>query len=229
MTADGRERVAVADTGVGNAAALLSALLRLGCRPRLAKRPRDLDGASHILLPGVGSLATARQELAHSGLDSALISAAQAGTPLLGICLGFHLLARHGAEGGEVQGLGLLPGEVRPLDELPGVGQVPNIGWSPLTISEAATPWLRPQETESFYFAHSYRFLADEPDCIGARVRCGAADFVALACSGSVLGVQFHPELSGPAGAVFLERFLGRQITAAPRSRHCDSLLSAVT
>jgi glutamine amidotransferase len=59
-------------------------------------------------------------------------------------------------------------------------------------------PW-----RDTFYFAHSY---AAETAAVTAR----SEGVVAAAESGSFLGVQFHPEKSGRAGARFLERCLSR-------------------
>ena len=71
-------------------------------------------------------------------------------------------------------------------------GRVPRIGWAPVDPGG-----------EEFYFAHSY---AAETPAATAR----SEGIVAVAESGSFVGVQFHPEKSGRTGTRFLERCLSR-------------------
>jgi glutamine amidotransferase len=122
------------------------------------------------------------------GLDEALRSRVAAERPTLGICLGLQLALEESEEDGGVPGLGLLPGRATRLRE----GRVPRIGWA------LVEPWGDP-----YYFAHS--FAAETPTATAT-----SEGVVAAAESGSFLGVQFHPEKSGPAGARFLERRLAQ-------------------
>jgi glutamine amidotransferase len=66
------------------------------------------------------------------------------------------------------------------------------MGWSP--VEELG---------ETFYFCHAY--AADTPS-----VTAASEGVTAVAGHGSFLGVQFHPEKSGAAGARLLERCLSR-------------------
>ena len=122
------------------------------------------------------------------GLDRALRDRVAGGRPTLGICLGLQLALEESEEDGGVSGLGILPGRARRLRD----GRVPRIGWA--TVEPSG---------EAFYFAHSY---AAETPSATAR----SEGIVAVAESGSFVGVQFHPEKSGAAGARFLERCLSR-------------------
>ena len=144
--------------------------------------------ADLAVLPGVGSAASAIEGLRQRGLDAALRERVAGGGPTLGICLGLQLALETSEEGGGVTGLGLLPGHAVRIRE----GRVPRIGWAPVE-----------PDGEAFYFAHSY---AAETPTATAR----SEGIVAVAESGSFLGVQFHPEKSGAAGARMLERCLSR-------------------
>jgi imidazole glycerol-phosphate synthase subunit HisH len=126
--------------------------------------------------------------LRERGLDEALRARVAGGGPTLGICLGLQLALEESEEDGGVPGLGLLPGRAVRLRE----GRVPRIGWAPVEPTG-----------ETFYFAHSY--AADTPAAT-ARSEGVAAE----ARAGSFVGVQFHPEKSGAAGARFLARCLSR-------------------
>jgi imidazole glycerol-phosphate synthase subunit HisH len=181
-------RVAVCDYGAGNLRSVIAAFGRLGANARETSSPTDVLGADLAVLPGVGSAASAMAGLRERCLDDALRARAAAGRPMLGICLGLQLALEESEEDGGVDGLALLPGRAVRLRS----ARVPRIGWASVEPGG-----------EAFYFAHSY--AAETPAAI-AR----SEGVVAAARHGSFLGVQFHPEKSGNAGARFLERCLSR-------------------
>jgi glutamine amidotransferase len=173
-------KVAVCDYRAGNIRSVEIALRRLG-----AEMTEDVAGADLAVLPGVGSARSAMDELRRQGIDEALRARVAAAKPVLGICLGLQLALESSEEDGGVDCLGILPGRSVLLRE----GRVPRMGWAP--VGDAA-----------FYFAHSY--AAETP-----AATAWSEGVVAEARSGSFLGVQFHPEKSGAAGA----RYLGRVLT----------------
>lgn len=175
--------MAICDYGAGNVRSVEIAFRRLG-----ARLVEDVEAADLVVLPGVGSAASAMTGLRARGLDEALRERVAAGGPTLGICLGLQLALEESEEDGGVAGLGLLPGRAVRLRE----GRVPRIGWAPVEPGG-----------EVFYFAHSY--AAETPAATGR-----SEGVVAAAEAGSFLGVQFHPEKSGAAGARFLARCLSR-------------------
>ena len=180
-------RVVVCDYGAGNVRSVLAAFRRLGADARSTRNPADVQTADLAVLPGVGSAAAAMSGLREAGLDTALGARVAAGGATLGICLGLQLALDESEEDGGVPGLGILPGRATRLRE----GRVPRMGWA------------RVEPTgEAYYFAHS--FAAETPAATAT-----SEGVVAVAESGSFVGVQFHPEKSGPAGA----RFLDRQLT----------------
>lgn len=180
--------VAVCDYGAGNTRSVLSAFRRIGASAAVTADPDEALAADLTVLPGVGSAGSAMAALRDRGLDEALRARVADGRPTLGICLGLQLALEESEEDGGVPGLGLLPGRAVLLRE----GRVPRMGWAPV---EALG--------ETFYFCHAY--AADTP---AATAR--SEGVVAAAESGSFLGVQFHPEKSGAAGARFLEQCLSR-------------------
>jgi imidazole glycerol phosphate synthase glutamine amidotransferase subunit len=181
-------RVAVCDYGAGNVRSVLAAMRRLGADAESTRDPTDVLGADLAVLPGVGSAASAMAGLQAAGLDAALRVRVASERPTLGICLGLQLALEESEEDGGVPGLGLLPGRAVRLRD----GRVPRIGWA------AVEPG-----GDAFYFAHSY---AAET----AAATAYSEGVVAAAEAGSFLGVQFHPEKSGAAGARFLGRCLSR-------------------
>ena len=178
--------VAVCEYGAGNVRSVLLAFERLGADARATGDPDDVARADLAVLPGVGSARTAMQGLAARDLDAALRERVAAGRPTLGICLGLQLALESSDEDGGVPGLALLPGHAARLR----AGRVPRIGWARVEPGG-----------EEYWFAHSY--AAETP-----AVAATSEGVVAVAEAGSFLGVQFHPEKSGRAGARFLERCL---------------------
>jgi imidazole glycerol phosphate synthase glutamine amidotransferase subunit len=193
-------KIAVCDYGAGNVRSVRVALERLGADAEATSDPAAVLVADLAVLPGVGSAASAMAALRDRGLDEALRERVAADRPTLGICLGLQLALEESEEDGGVPGLGLLPGRAVRLRE----GRVPRIGWAPVESSSTIPcDKLSQGIVEAFYFAHSY---AAETPAATAR----SEGVVAAAESGSFLGVQFHPEKSGPAGARFLSRCLSR-------------------
>jgi imidazole glycerol phosphate synthase glutamine amidotransferase subunit len=178
--------VAVCDYGAGNVRSVLAAFARLDAVVCIAETPDAVAAADLAVLPGVGSAASAMAVLRERGLDEALRARVAGGGPTLGICLGLQLALEGSDEDGGVQGLGLLPGRAVRLRE----GRVPRIGWAQVEPGG-----------EAYYFAHSY---AAETSTASAT----SEGIVAEARFASFVGVQFHPEKSGAAGARFLKRCL---------------------
>jgi imidazole glycerol-phosphate synthase subunit HisH len=180
--------VAICDYDAGNVRSVALALARHGASARMTNDPAEVIAADLAVLPGVGSAGTAMASLEASGVDLALCERFANQRPILGICLGLHLALEESEEDGGVRGLGLLPGRAVRLRE----GRVPRMGWARV----------QPQG-EAFYFAHSYS--AETP-----AATAHSEGIVAEARAGPFLGVQFHPEKSGAAGARFLGRCLSR-------------------
>jgi imidazole glycerol phosphate synthase glutamine amidotransferase subunit len=179
-------RVAVCDYRAGNVRSVAVALRRLGAHVEVTRSAEAVAGGDLAVLPGVGSAAAAMAALREDGLDDALRARVDAGRPTLGICLGLQLALEESEEDGGVPGLGLVPGCARRLTG----ERVPRLGWAPVEPLG-----------EAFYFAHSY--AAETPAATAT-----SEGIVAEVRAGSFLGVQFHPEKSGPAGARYLERCL---------------------
>ena len=202
--------IAVIDYGVGNLFSLSSSLSFLGLENQVTRSAADVRAASHIILPGVGAFGDAMEKLAATGLVPVLREEAEKGKPLLGICLGMQMLFRKSYEYGEHTGLGLLPGEVCPLEpDLAAAGytyKVPHIGWNALHLERPECPLLKnTNEGDHVYFVHSY-YVKHCGDALAASAEYGV-DVPGTVWRGSVYGCQFHPEKSGAAGLRILRAF----------------------
>ena len=181
-------KVAICDYRAGNTRSVTAALARLGAEASVTGDPQAVLDADLTVLPGVGSAGSAMAALRANGLDEALRTRIGSGRPTLGICLGLHLVLDSSDEDGGVGGLGIVPGKAARIRE----GRVPRIGWA------AVEPI-----GDEFYFAHSY--AAETPAATAT-----SEGLVAEVRAGSFVGVQFHPEKSGAAGARYLKRCLSR-------------------
>ena len=123
--------VVIVDYGLSNLGSIRRSLEECGATVRVSDDPSALRSASRVVLPGVGSFADGMVNLRKGGWVTALQEAAKEDKiPLLGICLGMQLLADRGHEGGDIPGLGLLPGEVRRLEPHSPAEKIPHVGWN---------------------------------------------------------------------------------------------------
>ena len=199
--------VAIVDYGVGNLFSLECSLAAIGAEAVVTSDPAELRKADQIILPGVGAFADAAEKLRITGLDAQIRGLAATGKPILGICLGMQLLFEKSYEYGKHEGLGLIPGVVRPIREvIPADYKVPHIGWNALHL-ERENPLLAGiSEGDCVYFVHSY-YATDCSDSVIATAEYGYPLTAAVA-RGNVYGCQFHPEKSGAVGLAILKSFV---------------------
>lgn len=211
--------IAVVDYGGGNAASMCKALRALGAEPRLTSEPAALRQADRLVLPGVGHFGSLLAALDARGLRAPLRDFIASGRPFLGVCVGLQALYEGSEEAPAAQGFGLLPGRVRRLQ---GDMKIPHVGWGSLVCDRPSRLLAGAGLAPSFYFTHSY--VAPLGESTTYRAHYPDA-FTAVAESGNIFAVQFHPEKSGAAGMAVLANFLTLprvapvSIPAAPPSR----------
>lgn len=198
--------IAIIEYGVGNLYSLTCSFGIIGEEVVVTKDIDVLRKADKLLLPGVGAFGDAAEKLRRSGLADEIIAQAKAGKPLLGICLGMQLLFEKGYEYGEHEGLGLIPGSVRPIaDAVPEDYKVPHMGWNKLDIRKESKLLKNIKKDDYVYFVHSYYAT----DCQANTVATAeyGAPLTAVVENGNVFGCQFHPEKSGTVGLEILKAF----------------------
>jgi len=200
--------VAIVDYGMCNLDSVRRAVEECGGTPIVTDRAEDLETATHIILPGVGSFRDGMQNLRQRSLDVILREQVVGRQiPFLGICLGMQMLAAKGWEGGETDGLGWIDGEVRKLEPAGEDRRIPHIGWNEVAVVGNPPLFDGIGSAKDFYFVHSYHLhCRNENDVLARTSYCGG--FVSAVGRGQVFGVQFHPEKSQRAGFQLLKNFL---------------------
>jgi len=195
-----RKIVGVVDYGLGNHASVRDTFKSLDYRCIISSDPEFLSGCDLILLPGVGAFPAAMSAMRDRGLISFLCTQARSGQPIVGLCLGMQLLAESSLEHGLTEGLGLIPGQVIPLEP-----DHWHIGWNTIEVINQ-DKLLLPSHGESVYFNHSYVFAAPEEYQIAtAQLK---ESFPVAVRLGNIVGLQFHPEKSQLTGRAILKNLV---------------------
>jgi glutamine amidotransferase len=199
-------RIAILDYGMGNLRSVEKAFGRVRARAEITSDPDRAMSADGIVLPGVGAFPKAMERVRELGHDRLVAERLEAGTPVLGICLGFQLLFESSTELGGAAGLGLLEGEVTGL-QAPGV-KVPHIGWEPVRWERRSELTDGIEDATPFYFVHSFAPRPRDGDTVLGTAQHGER-FVCAIARPPLFGVQFHPEKSSAAGLRLLGNFAG--------------------
>jgi glutamine amidotransferase len=204
--------IGIVNYGMGNLHSVAKGLEKVGGTVALVSDAEKLKNYDHIVLPGVGAFRDCIGALRQTGMDEALLEAVGRGTPFLGICLGMQVLLDMSFEFGRHEGLGLIPGSVKPFPEsLPESGfKVPHMGWNDVILSSQKEqhPVLAPLAGQQVYYVHSYCCMPENPEHLLAACTYGDYPFAAAIGRDNIVAVQFHPEKSQRAGMALLEAFL---------------------
>ena len=196
--------IALIDYGAGNLTSVKKALASLGAEFTVPETPAQCEGMSGLIVPGVGHF-SATTALGAPWRE-AIGGAVNAGTPLLGICVGMQWLYEGSEEAPDVPGLGVLSGRVRLLrGDASQRLKIPHVGWNALELPRPSRLLSGLDPGAHVYFTHSYAAPVTT-DCVASATH--AECFAAAVERDHVFGVQFHTEKSGDAGLQILRNFL---------------------
>lgn len=198
--------IAVVDYDAGNIKSVEKALQYIGEKPVITREISQINKADKVIVPGVGAFEDAMGKMNRYHLTETLRKVAASGTPIMGICLGLQLFFERSDESEhDVEGLGLLPGEIVRFPEKEGY-KIPHMGWNSLKINPSSRLLKGIPEDTYVYFVHSYYLQAEHEEDVAATT-----DYIvnvhAAVEHDNVFATQFHPEKSGDVGLEILKNF----------------------
>jgi glutamine amidotransferase len=183
------------------------AVEKCGGKPIVTDETAVIQNCDAIILPGVGAFKDAMTELASRGIVALLRDLVlKEDVPFLGICLGMHLMATEGSEGGVTPGLDLINGKVIRLNPKTKSIKVPHVGWNDVEYTKASAIFESIENNTDFYFVHSYHFVCNEAFVIGRTTH--GERFISAINQRNCFGVQFHPEKSLKNGLRLIKNFI---------------------
>lgn len=197
--------IAIIDYDAGNLKSVEKALTALGKECVATRDFREIKKADKVILPGVGAFGNAMEQLKKYELDKVLREVRDLKIPLLGICLGQHLLFEGSDESSGIEGLSFLAGRIRKIPDTKGL-KIPHIGWNSLHLQNNGTLFRGLPEQSYVYFVHSYYLEAEEESIVTATAEYGVTIHAAIEKE-QLYACQFHPEKSGAAGLQILKNF----------------------
>jgi glutamine amidotransferase len=197
----------IVDYGMGNLHSVKRKLSKIGIESNISSQPRQIIMADKLILPGVGHFKKAIENLKSSGLWDALYdSVINNQTPILGICLGLQLMAKHSEEG-DVNGFGWFDANVVRFNVKDKINhKVPHMGWNSIRLAKQSLLISDLPGNSEFYFVHSYHMQSNDPSEVLSFTEY-EYEFPSAMEKGHIFGLQFHPEKSHDAGEQLLMNF----------------------
>jgi len=200
--------IAIINYGVGNIKAFTNIYKQLGLDVKIVSKASDLNGATKLILPGVGHFDYAMQRFTDSGMRDAAHEMVVSGKiPVIGICVGMQMLA-NSSEEGKLPGLGWMDATVRKFDasKLHQKTRLPHMGWNDVKVEKKNKLLVGLEKDARFYFLHSYYFECNKLVDSIASANYGI-DFSCIVNHDNIYGVQCHPEKSHHFGIQLLKNF----------------------
>lgn len=183
----------------GNLKSIENMLDFLGEEYKISSNPKEIETADRIIFPGQGHFAQAMKNLNDKQLVEPIKIAVENNAHFLGICLGLQILFEKSEEAPNVEGLGIIKGEVKKFTQ----GKIPQIGWNKIKTTENNS-YL---DEDYFYFVNSY-YVVPEDEKVISSICNYHIDFAASIEYKNLTALQFHPEKSSDAGIKFFKKWL---------------------
>jgi imidazole glycerol-phosphate synthase subunit HisH len=202
-------QIGILDYGIGNLRSLYNALKKIKNNTPIISSNLDLlSTCDKLILPGVGAFPKGIERIRQKGFEQFIKEFQLEGKWTLGICLGMQMLASSSSELGGANGLNLIPGKVKKLpiatsNEI----KLPHIRWNTISQYKEHPLLSGCQSTDQYYFIHSFAFQPEHNSDILCTTHYADHEFISGVARDCIVGVQFHPEKSGPVGLSLLQKF----------------------
>ena len=202
-----QNKITIVDYGMGNLRSVQKCLQRINTSAIITSDPNEVLSANKIILPGVGHFKKAVENLKQKRIWDAINEAVLVKkVPILGICLGMQLMAKHSEEG-DVMGFGWFDADVVRFKVSNTLKfKVPHTGWNQIIQSKDSPLMLRIPALSEFYFVHSYHIHCNNTEDILNQTEYDDR-FTSAIEKGNIYGVQYHPEKSHDVGESLLRNF----------------------
>jgi len=202
--------ITIVDYGMGNLGSVKNMLKKIGETSIISSEKEDIENATKLLLPGVGSFDNAIKNLQELDLIEIIRKKVLLDkTPIMGICLGMQLLTK-GSEEGKLEGFGFIDAYAKKFDfsSIKNSLPVPHMGWNKTNLVKESHLYKdNDDKNRRFYFVHSYAVICKDKNDILSTTDYGYT-FVSSFERDNIIGCQFHPEKSHKYGMKLFKKFV---------------------
>ena len=198
-----KPKITIIDYQASNLRSVQKALEVNGAEAEISDKPEIISKSDAIVFPGQGAIDPSMNQLKEKNLTETIKTYISNNKPFLGICLGLQLLFESSDEG-EANCLGVLGGKSKLF---PKSVKTPHMGWNQIQINIQNPLFDGIKSNSYFYFVHSYYALPKNNKIISSETDYGVK-FCSSIVKNNLMGVQFHPEKSGPNGLKIYNNFI---------------------
>ena len=199
--------IAIVDYGMGNVGSIKNMLKHIGTESVITSDPDQINRASKLILPGVGSFDVAMKNIKKNDLLEVLnIKALKDKIPVLGICLGMQILT-NSSEEGVSKGLCWINAKTIKFKFNETKFKIPHMGWNTVELTNKNLLSKEFNTNTRFYFVHSY-FVKVNDEKNSILKTHYHIKFDSAINNENIYGVQFHPEKSHKNGMQLFKNFI---------------------
>ena len=185
-----QNKVTIIDYGMGNLRSVQKKLIRVGADAIISNDLEIISKSDKLILPGVGHFENGIKNLKELGIWDVINRRVLLDkVPILGICLGMQLMAKHSEE-----------------------GNVEGLSWFDATVENAVIEkksklFHNIPSQSMYYFVHSYHICCNSAEDVLSSTEY-EYKFTSSIQKENIYGTQFHPEKSHEWGEMIFKNFM---------------------